>query len=105
MLRLAYIRGIHIICLLVCTYSHAFQEQKSHLNKSKCNVVPRPEFHDLSNGAIFFAMRLILCTGKWEWIEFAETVLVLNRHFQHIWLSLQENQVQHSKERNIFVYT
>jgi hypothetical protein len=65
------------------------------------HVVSRPEFHVLSNGALAFAVRLILCTGKWI-KHFTETVLAFNLHFQHIGLNLQEYKVHHSKEPEIF---
>jgi hypothetical protein len=32
---------------------------------AKCHVVSKPEFNVLSNGALAFAVSLILCTGKW----------------------------------------
>ncbi len=69
------------------------------------HVVSRPEFHVLSNGALVFPVSLILCTGKWILKLFTETVLAFNLHFQHmeLGLDLQENQMHHSKEREILV--
>jgi hypothetical protein len=46
------------------------------------NVVSRP-FHVLSNGALVFAVSLILCTGKWIKL-FTEKELEFNLYFQHI---------------------
>jgi hypothetical protein len=66
------------------------------------NVVYRPEFHALSNGALVFGVRLILCTGKWTKL-LTETVLALDLHFRHIiGLNLQEDS-HHSKGRKILV--
>jgi hypothetical protein len=67
----------------------------------KINVVFRP-FHALSNGELLFAGSLILGTGKLIKLV-TGTVLAFNLHFQHIELSLQENKVPHSKERQILV--
>ncbi len=47
------------------------------------HVVSRPEFHVLFNGALGFAVSLILCIGKWM-KQFAETMLAFNLYFQHI---------------------
>ncbi len=55
-----------------------------------CICVPIPEFPVLSNGALFSALSLILCTGKCNQL-FTETVLASNLHFQHIGLNWQEN--------------
>jgi hypothetical protein len=66
------------------------------------HAVSIPEFPALSNGALVFAVSLILCTGKWTKL-FTETVVVLNLHFQHIGLKLQENKVHHSKKHKISV--
>jgi hypothetical protein len=49
------------------------------------HVVPRPEFHALSNGALVFADSRILCTGKWIQV-FAETVHAFNLNFQELGL-------------------
>jgi hypothetical protein len=66
-------------------------------------VVPRPECRVLFNGTLVFAVNMILCTGKWIKL-FSETVLVFNLHFQYKHgLSLQENQMHHSKEHTILV--
>jgi hypothetical protein len=62
------------------------------------NVVFKPGFPAFSNGALVFAVSLILCTGKWI-KPFIEIVFAFNLHFQHIGLNLQEKQVHHSKER------
>ncbi len=64
------------------------------------HVVSRPEFHALSNGALVFHVSLILCTGKWE-KTFTETVFLVNMHFQHIGLHVQEIQVHHSKKPKV----
>ncbi len=53
-------------------------------------------------GAFVFAVSLTLCTGKWIKL-LTETVLAFNLHFQHIELSLKENQVHHSKQREMLV--
>ncbi len=66
------------------------------------NVVSRPTFYVLSNGAIFFVVSLTLCTVKWIKL-FKETGLAISLHFQHIGFNLQENQVHHSKEAYIFL--
>jgi hypothetical protein len=47
------------------------------------HVVSTPKFDVHSNGALVFAVSLILCTGKWI-KHFTETVLAFNLHFQHI---------------------
>jgi hypothetical protein len=60
------------------------------------------KFHVLSNGALVFAVSLILCTGKWRKL-FTEALLAFNLHFQHMGLNLQENKVHHSQEREILV--
>jgi hypothetical protein len=86
-------------------YSNALQEQKSQYNKTEmqiAHVVSRPEFHYLSNGALVFALNVILCTEKWN-KHFTETVLAAKLHFKHTGLNLQENKAQHSKERKILV--
>jgi hypothetical protein len=62
----------------------------------------RPKCHVLSNGAIVFAVSLILCTRKLIKL-FTETLLSFNYHFQHIGINLQENKSHHSKERNILI--
>jgi hypothetical protein len=64
------------------------------------HVVSRPGFLVLSNGAFVFAVSLILCTGKWR-KHFTGTVLAFNLHFHQLGLNLQENKVNHSKERYI----
>ncbi len=46
------------------------------------HVVSRPELPVLSNGALSFAVSLILCTGKWIQL-FTETDLAFNLHFQY----------------------
>jgi hypothetical protein len=51
-----------------------------------------------SNGALAFAISVILCTGK-----FTEAVLAFNLHFQQLGINLQGNKVHHSKEREILV--
>jgi hypothetical protein len=66
------------------------------------HVVSRPKFPVLSNGALPFAVSLILCTGKWR-KHFTQTVLAFNLHFQHKGLNLKENKVHHSKEPKILV--
>ncbi len=45
------------------------------------HVVSKPVFHVLPNGALVFAVILILCTGKWRQL-FTETVLAFNMHFK-----------------------
>ncbi len=67
------------------------------------NVVYEPKFPVLSNGALVFGVSIILCAGKWIQL-FTETELAFNLHLQHIGLSLQEIQVQHSKERKVLVW-
>jgi hypothetical protein len=61
------------------------------------HVVSRAKFNALSNGALGFAVSLILYTGKWINL-FKEIVLAFKLHFQHIGLNLEENQVHHSKK-------
>jgi hypothetical protein len=49
-------------------YSRALQEQESNTNKNKMqnvNVFSTTKFHALFNGAIVFAVSLILYSGKW----------------------------------------
>ncbi len=89
-LRFKYNSGIYAT---VCLCSHALQEQISHAKFPCCS---RPKFHALSNGALVFAVSLILCTEKLIKL-FTETVLAFNLHFQNIGINLQENKVHHSK--------
>jgi hypothetical protein len=86
-------------------YSHALQGHKSHTNKNymqNVHVVSRSKFYVRSNGALAFAVCLILCAGKCIKI-FTETVPAFNLHFQHIGLNLPENKVHHSKERTLLI--
>jgi hypothetical protein len=55
------------------------------------------DFHALSNGALVFAVSLILCPGKWSKL-FPETDLAFNLHFKQLGLHWQENQVHGLKE-------
>jgi hypothetical protein len=67
------------------------------------HVAPRSKFNVLSNGALCFAVSLIVCKIKWIKL-FTETVIPFKLQFQHIGLiSLQENQVHFSKGRIIRV--
>jgi hypothetical protein len=43
-------------------------------------LFPRPVFHALSNGALVFAVSIILCKGKWVKL-FTETLLAFNLTF------------------------
>jgi hypothetical protein len=64
-------------------------KSRNHIQlKTKCNVnvVSSPKFHVLSNGALVFALSLILCTGKWIQL-FTDIVLAFSLHFQHIGLT------------------
>ncbi len=56
--------------------------------------------HVFSKGTLVLAVSLILCTGKWIKL-FTKTVHAFNLH---IGLNLQENQVHHSKERQMLVW-
>jgi hypothetical protein len=47
------------------------------------NVVSKPEFHVLSNGALLFDVSLISYTGNWI-KKFIGAELAFNLHFQHI---------------------
>jgi hypothetical protein len=87
---------------MVCMFSLALNEQKSHrnINQMQTNIVSRPKFHVIPNGALVFAASPIFCTRKW--IElFTETLLAFSLHFQHIGLNLEENKVHYSKESKI----
>jgi hypothetical protein len=55
------------------------------------HCVSRPLFSALSNGALVFAVNLIICTGKCI-NRFKETVLAFNLNFQQIGLN-EEIQV------------
>ncbi len=62
----------------------------------------RPQFHVLSNGALVFAVSLILCTKKWVKL-FAKTVIAFNSILAYR-TDLTENQVHHSKEPSILIW-
>jgi hypothetical protein len=69
---------------------------------AKCECFSTLKYYVLSNGALDFAVSLILCTPKYIKL-FTETVLAFSLHFQHTGLSLEENQVYRSKECKILV--
>ncbi len=64
-LRVRYARIYAYRLIRVYVFS-CLQEQKSHANKNFYNfhAVSSPGFRVLSNGALAFAVSLILCTGK-----------------------------------------
>ncbi len=99
MLRVVCMHALHI-CIPVCMQSHDLQEQKSH-----GHVIPRPEFPVLSNGngALVFAVSVILFLGKRVLNTIHGKSACINLHLQHTELNLQENQVHHSKERKMLV--
>jgi hypothetical protein len=109
--RAGYWNALRLACMPACIparmYSHALQKQESHTNKklnAKLHVASRPEFHVLSNGALDFAVSMKLCTGASDIsIHRNCTLLAFNLNLQHIGRNLQENQVDHLKERKIGV--
>ncbi len=62
MLRFACIHGIQYVCIPVHMYSRDLQEHATICQLHKVHVASRPEFNALSNGALAFAVNLILCT-------------------------------------------
>jgi hypothetical protein len=54
------------------------------------NVVSRPKFPVLSNGAFGFSVSPILCTGRWKKL-LSETVLAFNLDYEHIEKKVQKN--------------
>jgi hypothetical protein len=86
-------------------YSHAGQvkrrQRSAYQKEIKCNMWILFQGQNI----MFFPMVHlfnILCAGKWIKL-FTKTVFEFNLHFQHIGLTLQENQVHHSKERKLLV--
>jgi hypothetical protein len=57
--------------------------------------------HALSNGALLWCKQVKYHVQEKE--DGQNCSLGFNLYFQPIWLKLQENQVYHSKERNILV--
>jgi hypothetical protein len=51
------------------------------------HVVSRPKFHVLSNGDLGFAVRPILCAGKWTKL-FTETAFAFKLPFLAYWTGL-----------------
>jgi hypothetical protein len=66
------------------------------------HVLSRSVFHFLSNGALFFAVSLILCTGKID-AAIRRDCACIQPPFSANITNLQENQVHHSKDREIKV--
>jgi hypothetical protein len=72
-------RGMHVsIPVSKCIHIPFKSENRSQITEMQnVHVVSSPLFDVLCDGALVFALSLILCTGKWIKL-FAETVLAFS---------------------------
>ncbi len=108
MLRLVSMRGMNMrtgfVCIpmLVKSRGDSAAHTKKKLNAT-CGYCFKAKISCSFQWCTCFCSKSnILCAGKWIKV-FTKTVFEFNLHFQHIGLTLQENQVHHSKERKLLV--